>query len=113
MTENDIVKDVLLAEAQALSVFEVNWKTARRNAEIYGLEHWTTDEKKRLENQNRIPYVIDHITRPVNTLLGTQRDTRFDINFLGREQSDEIRTEVLNALWQYYSDLGDFIHVES
>jgi len=112
-TEKDILNDVLLAEESALGEFEERWKVASRNAEIYGLDHWESKDKNRIIAQNRIPYVFDRISHAMNTLLGTQRDTRFDIRFYGRNREDELKAEILNAQWKYYSDVCDYIHVES
>lgn len=112
-TEKDILNDVFLAEESSLGEFEGRWKIAARNAEIYGLDHWESKDKNRIIAQNRIPYVFDRISHAMNTLLGTQRDTRFDIHFYGRNQEDELKSEILNAQWKYYSDICDYIHVES
>lgn len=113
MAEKDLLADILEAENSVLGTFQERWKNSRQNADIYALDHWTTEEKKKIRNQARIPYVFDRISRAVNTVLGTQRDTRFDIFFYEKEESDSIRAEVTNAVWKHYSNLYDFIHVES
>lgn len=110
---DNTLNDVLLAEESALGDFESRWEIAHRNAEIYGLEHWETKDRNRVLAQNRLPYVFDRTSHAMNTLLGTQRDTRFDISFYGRNREDELKAEILNALWKYNSDKCDFIHTES
>jgi len=111
--EKTILSNIQEAEEQALSVFSDKWETGLRNSEIYGLKHYTSEEEKAITSKKRYPYKIDSISHSINTLLGTQRNARFDIFFNAREQGDEIRCELYNAVWKYFADLYDFEHVES
>jgi hypothetical protein len=111
--ERTILSNIQEAEQQALSFFTPKWKTGRRNSEIYGLEHYTPEERQAIEDKKRIAYQIDRTSHAVNTLLGAQRNARFDIFFNSREQGDEVRAELYNAVWKYFGDLYDFEHTES
>lgn len=112
--ETDLIAEVLDAESQVLPQFTERWDKAKRNSEIANpLKHWTAEERKKIIAQNRIPYAFDRISHPLNILLGTQRDSRFDIQFLEREIDDSHKAEIINAYWKYASDLYDFKHVES
>ncbi|MDD5551337.1 MAG: hypothetical protein PHS34_08765 [Candidatus Omnitrophica bacterium] len=113
MTEQNILSDIQQAEQQALSVFSGLWETGIRNSEIYGLQHLTQDEYDEIVAKQRYPYQIDITSHAVNTLLGMQRNARFDIFFNAREQGDEVRAELYNAVWKYFADLYSFEHVES
>jgi hypothetical protein len=111
--DQDKVKDILEAEAVALSTFESKWTEGRRNGEIYGLKHWTLEEENAIRSQGRIPFKFDKNSHAVNVLLGTQRDTRFDIYFYEREQKHATKAEVFNTVWKYFSDKFDFPQVET
>lgn len=113
MDENTHLSNVLNAEASVLSFFEEKWDNADRNSSFYALDHWTEKEKSKFAKQKRIPYVFDKVSHAINIILGTQRDTRFDLNFYAREEGDEVKAEIYNALWKYYSDLYNYISVES
>jgi len=110
--ENNI-KHILEAETQAMGVFRPKWDEARRNAEILGLKLWTEKERKKIEDQNRIAYNLDRVNHAINTLLGAQRETRTDIFFQGQAADDELRVELYNAVWKHFSDLYQFMHIES
>ncbi|MBE3116859.1 hypothetical protein IMZ68_06605 [Candidatus Bathyarchaeota archaeon] len=111
--EKSILSNIQEAEQSALSVFSPKWETGIRNSEIYGLNHWTDSERAEIESKKRIAYQIDRTSHAVNTLLGTQRNARFDIFFNARESGDEVRSELYNAVWKYFADLYDFEHIES
>lgn len=113
MSEKNHVSDVIEAENQALDTFEGVWNNATENQNIFSLDHWTSEEKTKIKRQGRIPYVFDQISHPLSILLGTQRDTRFDITFFERNREDGVKAEILNAVWKYFADIYDFIHVES
>lgn len=110
--EQDILNDILEAETSAIGTFEPLWTEASRNKKVHALDQWG-DEKDKIIKQNRIPYVFDEISHPINVLLGTQRDTRFDIHFYERTIEDGSKVEVMNAVWKYFADLYDFMSVES
>jgi len=112
-SEKDLIQDVLEAETSAVDFFQPLWDEATRNKNMQALDHWTDAEKETIEKQKRIPYVFDEISHPINVLLGTQRDTRFDIKFYERNPEDAIRAEILNATWKYFADLYDFLATES
>jgi len=112
-SEKTILSNIQEAEQQALSVFSPKWKIGTRNSEVYGLKHFEQSEYDEIVNQSRYPYQMDRISHSINTLLGTQRNARFDIFFNAREQGDEIRSELYNAVWRYFANLYDFEHVES
>lgn len=111
-SETDLLNDILEAETSAVGTFEPLWNEATRNKKVHALDQWG-DEKEKIVKQNRIPYVFDEISHPINVLLGTQRDTRFDIKFYERSKDDSSKVEVMNAVWKYYADLYDFMSVES
>lgn len=111
--QQDILHQVFEAERSVNAQFTDIWTEAKSNADIFKLKHWTDAEEGKIAKQNRIPWVFDRLSHPMNVLLGTQRSTRFDIYFYPRRDSDEQRTEILNATWKYFSDVGDYIHIES
>lgn len=113
MTERDYLSEIQECEAQALGTFSPVWEAGNRNSKIYALDHYTEDEKKKIYDAKRYPYRIDKTGHPINTLLGQQRDARFDIFFYERENNDALRVELLNSTWKYFADLYDVIHVES
>jgi hypothetical protein len=111
--EQDLINDIKEAEHSALSFFTPKWVTGHRNSEIYGLKHYTDEEEEKIVNQKRYPYKFDKISHAINTLLGMQRDSRFDIFFYEFEGSDALKAELYNAVWKHYADRSDFLHVES
>jgi hypothetical protein len=113
MDDKSTISDVLEAEQSVQDKFQTEWEQAYDNQQFASLRQWTLDESGAIKKQGRIPYVMDKMIHPISILLGTQRNTRFDINFLEQESSDYTRTEVLNAVWKYFAQLNHFIHVES
>lgn len=112
-TEETILSNIQQAEQQALNIFSPKWEIGIRNSEFYGMNHYTPEERNAIEKKQRYAYQIDRTSHAVNTLLGAQRNARFDIFFKPRESGDEVRAELYNAVWKYFGDLYDFEHVES
>lgn len=113
MTDKDIVSDIIEAENQSLSLFQPKWDEADRNAEMYGLDLWTKEEKDKFKEQGRIPYNLDRTNHAIGTLLGAQREGRTDIFFYPQSNDDELRTELYNAVWKYFANLYQYESVES
>jgi len=111
--DKDTIRDIIEAETQALDTFQSKWDEGERNGEMLGLKLWTDKERKKIEDQGRIAYNLDRMNHTIGTLLGSQREARTEIFFYGRTKEDELRTELYNAVWKYFSDLHQYIHVES
>jgi hypothetical protein len=107
------VEKIVEAENAALDVFNEKWVKAKDNARFYGLKQWSDIELSKFREQNRLPYQFDKTSHAMNTLLGTQREGRLDIQFLEREPQDAPRNQVLNSVWKYYADTNNFMFQES
>ena len=59
--------------------FEARWARSVENARFFRMDQYSDEQLQKFDKGNRVPYVLDYMTNPVNVLLGTQRDTRTDI----------------------------------
>jgi len=113
MADLDRISEIIDAENQALGVFEPKWEKAKENARFYALDPFTQKQKDKLAEQGRDSFNFDKTSHAMNTLLGTQRDGRLEIQFLERTKEDAPQVEVMNQVWKYYSDTNEFIYQES
>jgi len=80
------------------SFFQEKWAEAEENKRFARMLQYSSDQLNKFTAANRVPYVLDFITQPLNTYIGDQRDSRTDIKYLPVEAGDEVRAELLNAV---------------
>lgn len=78
--------------------FQEKWDEADENKRFARMVQYSPDQLGKFVAGNRVPYVLDFITQPLNTYIGDQRQSRTDIKYLAQDQGDEIRAELLNAV---------------
>jgi hypothetical protein len=90
---------VIHEERNATSKFFADkWAESDENKRFVRMLQYNNDQLAKFTAGNRVPYVLDFITQPINTYIGDQRDSRTDIKYLPQESGDEVRVELLNAV---------------
>ena len=120
----DVVANIIEAENLVLPKFNGGdknrekedtgyWARGKRNTEFNAGEHWTPEQKAKFIKQGRIPFTMDKTSHAINTILGSQRESRTEVQFLERSSDDGPRVDTLNAVWKYYEDANEFIYSET
>lgn len=86
------------ARSAVAHYFQVKWDEAFENARFMRQLQFTDDQLRKISKTDRVPYVLDYISIPINTHIGDQRDNRTDIMYLPVEAGDDVRAEVLNVV---------------
>ena len=86
---------------------------AREDYDFVEGRQWTKSEIKRFEETARPPIVVNRIRPIINLLSGYQRNTRLDIDFLGRTPDDEKIASVRKGITKYVFDTCNYDSEES
>ena len=86
---------------------------AREDFDFVEGKQWTAAEIKKFEESARPAIVINRIRPLINLLSGYQRNTRLDIDFLGRTPDDGEVAKVRKGLTKYILDTCDYDNQES
>ncbi len=113
MAEKDTYQKVHYMRNVVAQKFNQIWDDAEENARFYRMLQYSADQLRKATSQNRVPYVLDYVTNPMNTYLGDQRDQRADIVYLPVEQGDEVKVELLNAVKDATLRRNKFLFIES
>lgn len=84
-----------------------------RNLDYYAARQWTAEEIRAHEKQFRKAYVFNEIQRIVESLIGTQTQTRLDTKVMPREVGDEKQAELLNYIVKWVEQINDIEYVET
>ena len=90
-------------------------KTAKQNEEYYlgGGRQWTNEEKNDLEAVGK-PWLEENIIfSTVNTVIGTQTQSRMDIAYKPREPGEQDVSDVLTKIGMFTIDQNKFPWLES
>lgn len=93
--------------------FYDKFEKAERNLRYYKGEQWTPAELIEHRRQFRRAYVFNEIFAKVDHIIGTQNETRMEINVLPREKNDSNQAELLNHLIKWVEQVNDFAQVET
>ena len=108
----------------AVSLVHKAWKDARDHSSEWRTEaeeaydmiagrQWASEDKKTLEDQQRVPTVFNFVARVLNTIVGTQVANRQETRFIPREMGDVQVNEVLTAASEWVRDQCDAEDEES
>jgi len=106
---NRIVGDIEDSDSFAIPKLE----RALRNVDFYAGRQWTPREEKAHLDQMRIPYVFNEIQRVVDSLIGTQTQTRMDSKIIPRERGDESPAELLTFLVKWTEQINNLESLET
>jgi len=85
----------------------------KENLRFYMGDHWSSADKQKLANEDRIPIVLNHILRQVNAATGLQIQNRTDFHVYPIDEfgDDEI-AGVLNKVIKNVQDVNKFEYTE-
>lgn len=110
---NDTVARVHQARAAAFRTFKAKWEQMQQNSDFIRLQQYSQKQLLKMDEQKRVPYVLDYLNSAMNTFQGIQRDRRTEIFYYGVESGDEVKAEVLNAVKDATLQQNNFIYKES
>jgi hypothetical protein len=110
---NETVARVHQARQSVHRTFKTKWEQMQQNSEFIRLLQYSSDQLKKMDEQKRVPYVLDFLNSAMNTFQGIQRDRRTEIFYYGQEPGDEVKCEVLNAVKDSTLQQNNFIYKES
>ncbi|MGC8978643.1 hypothetical protein [Caldisericum sp.] len=93
--------------------FYDKFQIAERNLRYYKGEQWTPEELIAHKKQFRRAYVFNEIFSKVDHIIGTQTQTRMEINVIPREKEDGKQAEILGHLVKWVEQVNDFKIVET
>jgi len=93
--------------------FEQLWRRARRNVRYVANDQWDEVEKAALRRQRRYPFVWNKIKPIVDSLCGTQVQTRMDVHVLPVEMGDEKDAALLNRLVKWAEQINNLPDIEA
>ena len=93
--------------------FQDYWDAAEENKRFYRLLQYSDAQLQKHTKRGTVPYVLDYVTLPMNTLMGDQRDSRTDMIYEPVEENDDVRAEVLNAIKDSVLRRNKWIYTES
>ena len=67
-------------------------------------KQWDDADIEKLEEERRIPVVINRVARTVNAIIGTQVNNRQETRFIPRELGDVQKNEILTAAAEWVRD---------
>lgn len=105
--------NVRLDIESAYTVLEDAHARGLRNANFWAGAQWTEDEINTHTRQRRKAFVLNEIKPKVDHLLGTQRQTRLDIQLAPREESDTAAADKLTKLVKWAEQMNDIKILES
>lgn len=111
--DKEKVEEVHIARQAAYSTFKAKWDQMSDNSRFLRLLQYSDSQLARIQDQKRVPYVLDYINSSVNTYQGIQRDRRTEIFYYPVESGDEVSCEVLNAVKDSCLSQNNFIYTES
>jgi len=84
------------------------WRDEARKAyDMAACKQWDDDDKAEMEEQHRIPTVIDRIGRTLNAIIGTQVNNRQETRYIPRELGDVQVNEMLTGAADWVRDQCD------
>ena len=86
---------------------------ARKWYDLVANKQWDDTDIKVLEEQRRIPVVINRVARAVNAILGTQVSNRQETRFIPREEGDVKVNELITGAGDWVRDGCDAEDEES
>ena len=113
MSKSDAYKRIHQVRSSVTKEFRDYWDAAEENKRFYRLLQYSDAQLQKHTKRGTVPYVLDYVTLPMNTLMGDQRDTRTDMVYLPVEASDEVRVEVGNAVKDHVLKRNNWIYTES
>jgi len=90
------------------------WRESAKSwYDLVANKQWDDADIEALEEQNRIPVVINRVARAVNAILGTQVSNRQETRFIPREEGDVQVNEILTGAGDWVRDGCDAEDEES
>lgn len=112
-TDKEIFSEVHEARNNAFPTFKEKWDEAEENAKFMRMLQYSDQQLKKMTAQDRVPYVLDFLTQPMNTYLGEERDSRTKIKFLATQFEHELKVELCNALLDYIMRVNRWTWLQS
>lgn len=83
-------------------------KEAKTDDEFYSLKQWPDDVVAELDAEQRSHLTIDETGAKLDTLSGTQRQTRYDIKYYARKGGSQVAAEVFTDMGKIICDWNNF-----
>jgi len=93
--------------------FYEKFEEGERNLRYYKGKQWTAEELRKHREQFRRAYVFNEIFNKIDHIIGTQTETRMEINVLAKNQEDEKLAELLNYVIKWIEKVNNFEFVET
>jgi len=112
--EKEEIKNEIIQNIQAVfPFFYEKFEEGERNLRYYKGKQWTDEELRKHREQFRRAYVFNEIFNKVDHLIGTQTETRLEINILAKNKEDEKLAELLNNVIKWIEKINNFDFVET
>ena len=87
---------------------QAQWRTEAINCyNMYASDQWDENDRKKLEDEQRVPITFNRIVRTINACCGLEVQNRQQTRFLPRENSDNGLSEVINGAFKWARDICD------
>lgn len=93
--------------------FYEKFELGERNFRYYKGDQWTPEELAAHRRQFRRAYVFNEIFSKIDHIIGTQNETRMEINVLPREKNDSKQAELLNHIIKWVEQINNLQMVET
>ena len=97
-SDSDIIAETLSLWSKAQVCEETSKKKAEESDKFYTGEHWDSEQKRRMEQQNRAALTINRTQRNVNEMSGLLRQQRTDIVYVPVEDTDQAVADILTIV---------------
>jgi hypothetical protein len=110
----DNAYDNIITDIDSASpIFQAKNEIGERNYRWYKGEQWTEQEEEAHRIQSRVPFVFNEILSKIDHLLGSEKQLRFECKVTPRENSDNMRTDLLAMVVKWVEQVNNIDQVQS